>query len=370
MTHYIGLMSGTSADGVDAVLVNFDADIPKLLDSLYIPYNSDIRTRILNLCHPAENEIQRLGELDNILAKIFADAVMQLLAKQKIHYKNILAIGSHGQTIRHFPQLPHPFTLQIGDPNIIAALTQITTIADFRRKDMALGGQGAPLVPLFHQYIFASEKINRIIVNIGGIANITCLIPNAPFLGFDTGPGNVLIDSWAQQHLSMPCDKDGAWAAQGEINHQFLKHLLGDPYFQLSPPKSTGRELFNLHWLENKLKNFSTTLSTIDVQATLTQLTAQSIINAIRLHCTNCTRGELIICGGGAHNQTLMKMLNKLAAPDFIVNTTAQYGIDPDWIEAMAFAWLAKQTLHRQPGNHPAITGAKQFAVLGGIYWP
>lgn len=366
---YIGLMSGTSADGIDAVLVDFSEKAPQLLGTHYTPYTAVLREQILNLCQPGENEIERLGTLDIILGKAFAESAKELLAKQSLSPTEIKAIGSHGQNIRHHPH-DHParFTIQIADPNVIAAETGITTVADFRRKDLAYGGQGAPLVPAFHQQVLASEEKDRAIVNIGGIANVTLLKKNhpGPILGFDTGPGNALLDAWIALHQKESHDKKGAWASSGKVHATLLNNMLNDAYFHRLPPKSTGREYFNLAWLNAYLKQESNALQAVDVQATLVELTATSILTAVRQYLS---QGEMLICGGGAHNDYLMSRLQVLAGENFSVVSTKRHGVDPDWIEATAFAWLAKQTMHHLPGNLPSVTGARQAAVLGGVYF-
>jgi len=364
MDYYIGLMSGTSADGIDVVLVDFSDKTPRLVATDYLPYGEDLRNKILSLCEPGPNEIDRMGELDQLLGEAFAKAVNAILNNNDISPAEVKAIGSHGQTIRHRPDQTPPFTLQIGDPNLIAAKTGITTIADFRRKDMAYGGQGAPLVPAFHQAMFASKDKSRVVVNIGGMANVS-LLHAGNMLGFDTGPGNVLMDAWIQQHQHLKHDEEGGWAASGTAQMDLLQQFLTDSYFHLPAPKSTGREYFNLNWLHSQLAAFGKNLEPADVQATLAELTAQSIVNAIRPHMQT---GEILICGGGAHNDFLVERLANLAQPDFSVFSTEQYGIHPDWVEAMAFAWLARQTLNHLPGNHPNVTGASQAAVLGGVY--
>lgn len=361
---YIGLMSGTSVDGIDAALVDFASAQPRLVASHYAPFTPALREKILALCSPGDNEIQRLGELDIELGRAFATAVKALLDKSQTPRDMIKAIGSHGQTVRHMPHAPFPFTLQIGDPNIIAAETGITTIADFRRKDVALGGQGAPLVPAFHQHSFASSTVARAVVNIGGMANASLLIESRPVIGFDVGPGNVLLDHWIHQHQQKNHDENGSWAAQGNIQAALLKHLLDDPFFKLPPPKSTGREYFNANWLNRHL--VAEQYSPVDVQATLTELTAQSILQAVTPYLD---KGEILVCGGGAHNAFLMSRLQALAESNLQVASTAKYGLDPDWIEAIAFAWLARQTLQQQTGNLPAVTGSRQAAILGGVYF-
>lgn len=358
---YIGLMSGTSVDGIDAALVDFSENFPKVIATHYEPYPTPLKEKILALCQQGSNEIERMGELDSLLGKEFARAVNDLLSKQSLQPSAIQAIGSHGQTIRHHPQ---QFTLQIGDPNIIAAHTGITTIADFRRKDIAHGGHGAPLVPAFHRHVFARIETNRAIVNIGGIANITILAPHRDVIGFDTGPGNVLLDAWIKLNRNESHDAKGAWGQTGTVQQKLLQQFLADAYFQESPPKSTGRERFNLTWLQQHLHGQG--YSPTDVQATLVELTAYSIMNDISKFIQN---GEVLICGGGAHNDYLMSRLNEIAHPNIAVHSTQKYGINPDWVEAVAFAWLAKQTLKRQAGNLPSVTGAAKATVLGGIYF-
>lgn len=359
---YIGLMSGTSVDGIDAALVDFSQTQPQLIATHYTPYSNELREKILALCRPGENEINRLGELDVELGKEFALATHTLLQKASASPQDIKAIGSHGQNIRHSPHGLHPFTLQIADPNTIAAETGITTVADFRRKDVAHGGQGAPLVPAFHQYILSDENKNRAVVNIGGISNVT-LLPQV--IGFDLGPGNALMDEWINLHQKKNHDENGDWAAQGKVDVDLLNSLLADKYFLLPPPKSTGREYFNLAWLNQHLKSLAKNIPAVNVQATLAELTAQCIISQIQ---KNLSSGEILVCGGGVRNIYLMSRLQALAHPHFTLDSTQKYGLHPDWIEAMAFAWLARQTMNKLPGNNPNVTGAKCSAVLGGIY--
>lgn len=358
---YIGLMSGTSADGVDGVLVDFHSAKPLLIAHHFIEFDAKLRERILSLNHPGHDEINRLGELDHLLGKKFAHAANILLEKSGITANHIRAIGSHGQTIRHKPC--SRFTLQIGDPNIIAAETGITTIADFRRKDMAHGGQGAPLVPAFHQAMLRNHEHDRMIVNIGGVANITYLPcdQQKTILGFDTGPGNNLMDAWIQLHLGKSHDKNGDWAKKGVVSVELLRKLLDDHYFESPPPKSTGPEYFNLTWLA---KHLHPSMNNRNVQATLLELTAMTITHAIK---NIMTEGEILICGGGVHNAYLMQRLSILLNPSPVLSTET-YGLHPNWMEAMAFAWLAKQTQEKNPGNIMQVTGARQAAVLGGIY--
>jgi len=367
--YYIGLMSGTSSDAIDAVLIKTDPHI-ELISTHSSPIPIILQQQIHQLSDPQKGTIDQLGYLDNQLGNAFAKAVLELISIANISPKMIIAIGSHGQTIRHRPSPhPHPFTLQIGDANIIAEKTGITTVADFRRRDMALGGQGAPLVPAFHRAVFSSEKIDRAIVNIGGMANITWLPQSqleSEVIGFDTGPGNVLLDSWIHQHLQQTFDRNGEWAAQGKLNKPLLDLLLTEDFFHQSPPKSTGREMFNLTWLQNQLERFNQIVSAVDVQRTLLELTAKTIADSI--HTLSAQRKEIFICGGGAFNQFLMQRLENLLTPN-TVTSTAKLGIEPQWIEAMAFAWLAYRRMENKSGNIRTVTGAKETGVLGAIYF-
>lgn len=363
--HYIGLMSGTSADAIDAVLVALPANGPlKLLASHGHPIPEPIKQTIHSLVLPGPNEIDRLGALHTELGELFAAAALAVLRAGKLTAKDVRAIGSHGQTLRHRPTGTFPFSLQIGNPSVIAERTGITTVADFRARDIAGGGQGAPLVPAFHQYLFHSCERSRAIVNIGGIANVTYLpADNAqPVLGFDTGPGNTLLDAWARQHLGKPHDETGQWAGGGHPSNTLLEKLFTDPYFSAPPPKSTGREYFHSGWLTQKIP---TGLRPQDVQATLAELTARSVTDAIRRFLPACD--EVFVCGGGAHNRDLMERLRVRLKP-LPLATTETLGLAPDWVEATAFAWLAHQTLEGQPGNLPSVTGAQRPVVLGGIY--
>ena len=368
---YIGLMSGTSLDGIDTVLVSFNQeDQPSVIHTQCLPLTSSLQDEIKLLVNPAENELNRLTSLDVQLATYFADAIIQLLEGSNINKEQVVAIGSHGQTIRHLPNAKHPSTLQIGDPNIIAELTGITTVADFRRRDMAAGGQGAPLVPAFHEKLFRHKNKNRLILNLGGIANIT-IIPaekSIPVTGFDTGPANTLMNYWIQQKQNKTFDEAGQWAASGRVNEDFLQRLLNDDYFQLTPPKSTGTEYFNAAWLATRLASFPA-LAPEDIQASLALFTAKTIGDAINEYAMKIAEvNEIIICGGGVHNEFLLQQLRQ-ELPGIEINSSAKYGLDPDYIEAIAFAWLAKQTLEHKPGNLPEVTGAKRAVVLGGIYY-
>lgn len=365
---YVGLMSGTSADAIDAVLVESGSSID-LIATHSSPLPNDIRERIHALCSSGHDEIDRMGCLDVELGREFAKTVLALIKKAGCDAEEIIAIGSHGQTIRHRPpgsQPSAPFTLQIGDPNTIAELTGITTVADFRRRDMAAGGQGAPLVPAFHRAIFHSADKYRAIVNIGGMANITWLPPSGGVIGFDTGPGNVLMDGWIKQYSGKTFDSNGDWAASGKPHVPLLNKLLSHGFFSLTPPKSTGREEFHLGWLQDCLNQCSEAIAPADIQATLLQLSSQSITKEIN-HLGPEPK-EIIVCGGGAYNGALMTAL-KTALPKDEIYTSADFGIAPEWIEAMAFAWLAEQTLAHKPGNLSAVTGARREVILGGIYF-
>lgn len=397
---YIGLMSGTSADSIDAVIVDLSSKSPQLLAThsvdlanIKLPGQISIKAEIQALATAGDNEIHRMNQLDRTLGQLFAQAVNELLAKTELSSDNVIAIGSHGQTTRHYPASNRPvsntpstsstpsstnkelpYTVQVGDPNTIAQLTGITTVADFRRRDIALGGQGAPLVPAFHQAVFEKPGFSRAIVNIGGVANITVLSGNnSPLLGYDTGPGNGLMDKWIQQHHQLDYDEGGQWASQGTIIEALLNSLISTPYFAEPPPKSTGPELFNTEWLHQHLNAFPAA-NPADVQITLLELTAQTITQALKSHNTisnsNVSNGipnEVFFCGGGVYNTALMQRLETLLHPMLIASTT-QLGIPPEWVEATAFAWLAKQTLEGKPGNAPTVTGATEQAVLGAIF--
>jgi anhydro-N-acetylmuramic acid kinase len=369
---FIGLMSGTSMDGIDAVLVRFPEHGVELLGKHYQPWGAALQARLRELAAPGAEEIERLGRLDGEVADAFADAALALLKKSGTRPEQVAAIGSHGQTIRHRPTATPPFSLQIGDPNRIAQRTGITTIADFRRRDLAAGGEGAPLVPAFHQGLFRSADEYRVVLNLGGIANLT-LLPGEPdglVRGFDCGPGNTLLDHWCRRHLRQAYDRDGAWGARGKVVVALLQRLLADPYLERSPPKSTGPEYFSPAWLEQRLGEFPP-LPPEDVQATLCALTAEVIVNAIQRYAAPCTR--VLACGGGVHNKELMRCLGA-ALGGRKLETTATYGLPPEAVEATAFAWLARQTLLGLAGNLPAVTGAREAVVLGGIHpgrnWP
>ena len=360
--YYVGLMSGTSMDGIDAALVDFSGDNPALISTHNQPWPDNILSELHASQKLDNNEIHQLDALDTALGEHFADAANQLLQNAGIEASNILAIGSHGQTVRHCPDVKHPFSLQLGKAEVITKQTGIQVISDFRTADIEAGGQGAPLVPAFHQAVFQNTELTRVIVNIGGIANITVLPKDSsqPVTGFDTGPGNTLMDAWMMKNTQQAYDKDGALAASGTTDMTLLATLLTDEYFELAPPKSTGFELFNLGWLNQHIQS---DIEIAELQSTLCDLTATSIIRAINQYATESD--EIFICGGGAHNTELMRRIQNLTKCP--VKTTEHLGIDPDWVEAMAFAWLARRTLNGQTGNLPSVTGARENVVLGSI---
>src|SRR5690554_144303 len=355
-SYYIGLMSGTSMDAIDAAIVQI-GDTIQLIDSysLAIPQDIQQKTRALN--HSAANDLQSSLILDRQWGQLFAQTVINTLQHSGIEAAMVRAIGSHGQTVRHAPNAPYAYTLQIGDPNTIAELCGIDVVADFRRRDIAAGGQGAPLAPAFHQAVFASTEERRCIINIGGMANITQLHGD-PIIGFDSGPGNVLLDSWIQLHKGLAFDKNGAWAASGKVLPGMLKAMLSDNYFSLAPPKSTGREQFDQHWLETFLTGSE---KPEDVQATLAELTARSICSSLPTDTQ-----ALYVCGGGAMNTYLMQRLEAISGKTTL--TTEALGVSPQWLEAIAFAWLAKQCIEGRHGNIASVTGAIGERVLGAIY--
>jgi anhydro-N-acetylmuramic acid kinase len=368
MATYLGLMSGTSMDGVDAVLAEFERGrFSGLRGTHHLDYDAALRERLLEVAHAAPAlTLAELGRLDGAVADCFADAALALLGETGIAAGQVRAIGSHGQTVFHDPAMQPPATFQLGDPNRIAARTGITTVADFRRRDVALGGQGAPLVPAFHHGIFADAGEVRCVVNLGGIANVTILpdLASASVRGFDTGPANALMNQWSERHLGRPYDASGAFAGGGRVHAGLLSRLLGDPYFALPPPKSTGRGYFNLDWAQQRFPELMQ-LPPADVQASFAELTAASVAAAIGEHAPDCRR--ILLCGGGARNDFLTRRL-RARLPAAAVQTTGDYGLDSEWVEAAAFAWLAMRCLEGLPGNLPAVTGASRLAVLGGIY--
>lgn len=363
---YIGLMSGTSMDGVDVAVVDFSKIQPTIIAFDTFAYPASLHRLLNQLCSVGENEIINVGHCDRAVAQCFAHGVNKTLAKHNISDGNIRAIGSHGQTIRHHPNGATGFTLQIGDPNTLAVLTGIDVVADFRRKDIALGGQGAPLAPAFHQAVFRHSHHDRVLLNVGGISNISYIAQDVekPIIGYDTGPGNTLMDAWIQKHLKQPYDENGNWAASGTRDGELLRSMLSDPYFSQTAPKSTGRETFHLAWIEKHLQQTKRSISAESVQATLCMLTCCSIADQIRkLDGVD----QVFVCGGGAKNDFLMECLeNELVEVDLF--TTDDIGMSPDAVEAAAFAWLAYSYIHNKPSNLPSVTGASREAVLGGLY--
>ncbi|MBX8547046.1 anhydro-N-acetylmuramic acid kinase [Pseudomonas cichorii] len=358
---YIGVMSGSSLDGIDIALLEQD-DRPRLLATHYIPMPEDLYTELLGLCSSGADELARAAIAEQKWVKLVAQGIASLLQEQNMVAGQIRAIGSHGQTIRHEPG--RGFSIQIGNPALLAELTEITVVSDFRRRDIAAGGQGAPLVPAFHEALFDDNKDRRAVLNIGGFSNLSIIESDRPVSGFDCGPGNVLLDAWIQSQRHQSFDKDGAWAASGQVDPALLKGLLSDQFFLTKGPKSTGREVFNLGWLHHHLFQLPT-IAPENVQATLLELTALTITES--LQAAQSSTSELLVCGGGAHNVALMDRLAALL-PETKVSSTAKFGVDPDWVEAMAFAWLAHCCLESVPANRPTVTGARGLRVLGAIY--
>jgi anhydro-N-acetylmuramic acid kinase len=366
--YFIGLMSGTSLDGIDAALIDCEPHPPALLATHTESFPAELHDQLrTSLQQPAEARLGEIAELDAALGELLAQAAVNVARKAGIQPRTIRAVGSHGQTVYHAPLGPCANSLQIGDPNRIAARTGITTVADFRRRDIALNGQGAPLATAFHAAMLRSQHEHRVVLNLGGMANVTWLPhdPVEPVTGFDTGPGNVLLDTWSRLQRGTAFDDNGSWAATGKVHADLLARMLADPYFSAPPPKSTGREHFNQNWLERCLTDAGAEIIPEDVQATLAELTARSVSEAIETHAPSAER--VLVCGGGVHNGHLMSRLAQ-QMPDRAVESTQKLGLDPDWIEAMTFAWLARLTLNNEPGNLPSVTGADSPTVLGGIY--
>ena len=355
-------------DALDAALVDFSAHPPKLMASYKSPLSDGLRKDLSKLYNTDSLNIVKLAEIDQKIALLSVDTIKKLLAENKFSSQAISGIGSHGQTVFHYPHLSsYPFTIQIGDPNIIAEQTGITTVADFRRRDMAAGGQGAPLTPAFHNAIFRTEKEDTLVLNLGGIANITYLSADLkkPVLGFDPGPANCLLDQWIYHHLKQWFDEGGAWAASAKFDQALLQQFLSDPFFQLNPPKSTGPEYFNLKWINSQLATLNRQLSPASVQATLCEMVAISIAKAIQGF--KSTQGVILLCGGGSKNTYLRKRIQHHCQPHQLLLSDDR-GVPSDWVEAMAFAWIAKQTLEGKTSNLPEVTGAKNRTILGGIY--
>jgi anhydro-N-acetylmuramic acid kinase len=363
MDLYLGLISGTSMDAIDTALVDFGAAPLTLLAASAAPLDPELKARITALIESPEHaSLDEIGQIDVAVAREFSKSALDLLHRAGIKPSDVAAIGSHGQTLRHRPDLPLPFTWQIGDPNALAELTGITVVGDFRRRDVAAGGQGAPLLPVFHDQVFRSDHEDRVILNLGGIANITILARGKEVSGFDTGPANRLLDAWISRHRGKGFDEHGAWGSTGQCDAGLLNRLLTEPYLALQPPKSTGRELFNMPWLQDKLGPEQRRPE--DVQATLLEYTAATVADAVRRHAPGAS---LYACGGGAHNSVLLAALARRLAPARVA-TTVTLGLDPDYVEAIAFAWFARRTLAGLPSSAPSVTGARGARILGGVY--
>ena len=368
---YIGIMSGTSMDGIDLVATTFDP--LQLHATLTVPFPDDLREELLALSQPGDNEIERMGTADVAFARLIGESVLQLIEENQLNKDDIVAIGNHGQTIRHRPHLG--FSLQIGDPNLIAEIAGIPVVSDFRRRDLAAGGQGAPLVPAFHQALFQHPTINRIILNLGGIANISVLPAGEPtqVYGYDTGPANVLMDAWCKRHTGQNYDENGAWAANGNAIAALIEIMQRHDYFAKKPPKSTGREDFNLEWLDHQLDDWRNQADynanedlPENIQASLLKLTVRPIKKAVARCGLN--GGELYVCGGGAFNSSLIEQLRwRLGKHNWTIQNTDALGLSPTWVEATAFAWLAKQRIEQLPANLPAVTGASGLRILGTV---
>jgi anhydro-N-acetylmuramic acid kinase len=360
---YVGLISGTSMDAIDAVLVDFDAAPLSLVAASATPFEPALKRRIAAIIDSQGNAaLDEIGQIDVAVARAFAACSLELLRVAGAKPTDVTAIGSHGQTLRHRPDLAIPFTWQVGDPNTLSEMTGITVVGDFRRRDVAAGGQGAPLLPVFHDQVFRSDAEDRVILNLGGIANITLLRRGEVVSGFDTGPANRLLDAWIGRHRGLAFDENGAWAETGRCDAALLKLLLDEPYLALVPPKSTGRELFNLPWLDAKLG--AAARRPEDVQATLLEYTAATVAADVRRYAPEAA---VYACGGGAHNAGLLAALSRWLAPNR-VSTTDALGLDPDYVEAIAFAWFARRTLAGLPSSAGSVTGARGARILGGIY--
>ncbi len=360
---YAGVMSGTSLDGVDAVVADFSPPSGRaceLVAAASRPLSSGLRGELLALQHSGPDELARAARAANALADAYADAIAGALADARLVPADLVAAGVHGQTVRHRPG--QGWTLQLNNAARVAERSGVTVVADFRSRDVAASGEGAPLAPAFHAAMFAGDT-HRVVVNVGGIANLTDLPPGGGVRGFDTGPGNVLLDLWHARHCAAAFDRDGAWARTGRVDESLLAALLSEPFFARVPPKSTGRDLFNPEWLAAMLATRD--IAPADVQATLVALTARTVASAIRAQCQGAV--EVLVCGGGAKNPALMEALAAAAAP-LAIGTTAAQGVAVEHVEALAFAWLAREALAGRPGNVPAVTGARGYRVLGAVY--
>ena len=364
---YVGLMSGTSLDGVDAVLVDLGGPQLRVLGHCCAPFPNALKAELLALNSQGDNELHRAALAGNALVRVYANQVQTLLTQSQLKRRDIRAIGAHGQTVRHRPQEfdGTGYTLQLNQAALLAELCGIDVVADFRSRDVAAGGQGAPLVPPFHQAFFATSGLATAVLNIGGISNLSVLGANAEgILGFDCGPGNALMDAWCQQHTGQAYDAEGSWAAKGLVNASLLAHMQADAYFRKLPPKSTGRDLFNAQWLAGKLATYPQ-VSPVDIQSTLTELTAWACADSVHQSLPTCE--TLIVCGGGALNLELMRRLQS-ALPSSVVVSSDKHGLPPLQVEATAFAWLAQQTIERKTGSLKSVTGARGARILGAIY--
>lgn len=366
-TLYVGVMSGTSMDGIDAALFDFGSTAPKLLAKHHSPFGDKTRAQLRHVAQPnAGTTISDFARLDTAIGQQIANAVNNLILQSGLSKRDIAAIGSHGQTVFHGPDRRTCSSVQLGNPSIIAELTGVTTVADFRRRDMAAGGEGAPLAPAFHKEVFGSATQARAILNIGGIANVTLLPTDAAnVIGFDTGPGNCFVDFWAQRNMNTQYDDQGAWARRGRLIDSLLDTLQNDDYFTQKPPKSTGKEYFSNNWLLRKIGPHTRSQTAQDIQTTLTEFTAASISQAIAKFTP--VAEKIYVCGGGAFNAYLLERIGALTKR--AVATTSELGIDPHWVEAAAFAWLAMRTTERKAGNLPSVTGADRSVILGGVYF-
>jgi anhydro-N-acetylmuramic acid kinase len=363
---FIGLMSGTSLDGVDGVLADFSGAQPRVLAHHAMPFAPTLKQELLALNTPSDNELHRAALAANGLVRVYAQTVQALLQSTQTNASDVCAIGAHGQTVRHQPGAfdGTGYTLQLNNPALLAELTGIDVVADFRSRDVAAGGQGAPLVPVFHQGIFSQPNNTVGVLNIGGIANLSVLHANGDVLGFDCGPGNALLDHWCQTHTGDAFDNNGAWGASGKVIEPLLQAMLAEPFLHQAPPKSTGRDLFHPNWLAHKLSGFANA-NAADVQATLTEFTARASVNDVLGYAADAD--ELIVCGGGALNGLLMQRL-QAGLPHVRVLSSAERGMPPLQVEAAAFAWLARQTMQGLPGNLQKVTGAQGARILGGIF--
>ncbi len=360
MALYIGLMSGTSMDGVDAALVDLSNN--QCIAGITRPYGVEARRFLDDVLQANSVGLGTLHQLNTVLGREFGLAVFELLKQANCPAHDVVAIGSHGQTICHDATAMIPYTVQLACPHTIAEMTNICVVADFRTRDLVVGGQGAPFAPMYHQVLFAHQKTPLALVNIGGIANVTFLQESQSPRGYDVGPGNCLMDAWIQLTLNQPYDADGAWARTGHVIPSLLNELLSDPFFRQKPPKSIGKEYFSRHWLESKLQKND---APEDIQATLLELTAMTICDAIDQSGVPIT--NIVICGGGVHNTSLIHAL-KRHSKDAQVVSSAELGVDPNFIEAMMFAWFAEKTIHKVPLDLSALTGSNKPVILGAVY--